>query len=252
MSGGVDSSVAAAMLLEQGHEVIGVTLRMWSPEQDKGGAIADLSKSGQDAGDVASKLGIPHYVLDVREEFSRCVVEKFAEEYHAGHTPNPCVVCNPNIKFGVLLDYAQEQLGAQKLATGHYARVEWDEHRERWRLLRGIDPLKDQGYVLYRLTQQDLGKICFPLGYHTKDEVRARAVELGFDVSERAESQDICFIPEGKYQDFLKEYAPDSVRPGAITDVQGNILGEHEGIAFYTVGQRRGLLSEIRGVYRRV
>lgn len=241
MSGGIDSSVAAAILQEQGCDVVGVTLRMWPPEREWEVDTADLSKNEQDARLVASKLGIPHYVLDVREEFSRCVVERFVEEYKAGHTPNPCVVCNPGIKFGVLLDYAQEQFGAEKLATGHYARIEWDDYRAKWKLLRGTDPNKDQGYVIYRLTQQDLGKICFPLGYHAKDEVRLRASELGIDVSEKSESQDICFIPEGKYQDFLRQYAPDAVRPGLITDMQGNTLGEHEGVAFYTVGQRRGL-----------
>ncbi|MCE5314346.1 MAG: tRNA 2-thiouridine(34) synthase MnmA [Armatimonadota bacterium] len=239
MSGGVDSSVVAAMLLDKGYEVIGVTMRMWSSEDEKIESIA--RQAGQDAARVASNLGIQHYVLDVRERFASCVMQNFIDEYSHGRTPNPCVVCNPKIKFGELLRYAQDELDADYIATGHYSRIEWDEPTAKWKLFKGLDRRKDQAYVLYRLSQSQLGKILMPLGYHTKNEVRAMADKLGLGLTERPESQDICFIPDGGYQDFLKKAAPELMRPGPIVDTSGKVLGEHEGIAFYTVGQRRGL-----------
>ena len=250
MSGGVDSSVTAAILIEQGYEVAGVTLRLWSENAAAGEESRPLapspprplalSASEKEAAGVASNLGIPHCVLDVREEITRCVIDNFIEEYRRGRTPNPCVRCNPAIKFGALLRYAEEELGASKLATGHYARIERDEAAGRWRLLRGVDPEKDQAYVLHRLAQAQLGKILMPMGYHTKDHTRSVARKLGLKVR-AAESQDVCFIPEGGYRRFLAETAPDLVRPGPIVDTSGKVIGEHKGIAFYTVGQRRGL-----------
>jgi len=237
MSGGVDSSVAAALLIEQGYEVTGLTLRMW-PEK---GSLEIPSRSEQDAGGVASKLGVPHHVVDVRERFARCVVGRFVSEYAQGRTPNPCVVCNPDVKFAALLDFARQEIGAESIATGHYARVERDERSGLFGLLRGVDVDKDQSYALYRLTQSRLGALTLPLGYYTKNEVRGMAVNLGLDVADREESQDICFVPDGSYRDFLKERAPELVRPGDIVDTRGRRLGGHEGIAFYTVGQRRGL-----------
>ncbi|MGC8862566.1 MAG: tRNA 2-thiouridine(34) synthase MnmA [Armatimonadota bacterium] len=234
MSGGIDSAVAAALLIEQGYQVIGVTLRLRQPE-----AGADIS-SEEEAARLASKLGIPHFVLDVREEFMRQVIQYFINEYRSGRTPNPCVRCNRGIKFGALLRYAEQELGASKLATGHYARIERDEHSGRWRLLRGLDPDKDQAYVLYRLAQAQLAKIITPLGYQTKDQTRAIARKLGLR-TRLAESQDICFVPHGSYRQFLANTAPDLVRPGLIIDTSGRVIGQHKGIAFYTVGQRRGL-----------
>ena len=248
MSGGVDSSVAAAMLVQQGYEVVGVTLRLWGPGpipnsqfQIPNSKFPIPNWPGEkEAAGVASNLGIPHFVLDVREEFSRCVIDNFIEEYRRGRTPNPCVRCNPAIKFGALLRYAEEELGADRLATGHYARIERDGAAGRWRLLRAAHSDKDQAYVLYRLTQAQLGKILMPLGYHTKDHTRALARKLGLKVRS-AESQDVCFIPEGGYRRFLAGMAPDLVKPGPIVDTSGQVMGEHKGIAFYTVGQRRGL-----------
>ncbi|MEN6357522.1 MAG: tRNA 2-thiouridine(34) synthase MnmA [Armatimonadota bacterium] len=239
MSGGIDSSIAAAMLLDNGYEVIGVTMRMWSSEDEALEKIARQAE--QDAGRVASYLGISHHVLDVRDEFAKCVVSNFIDEYRHGRTPNPCVVCNPKIKFGELLKYTQDELDADYIATGHYARIIWDEPTSKWKLLKGVDKTKDQAYVLYRLSQSQLGKILMPLGYHTKSEVRAMSDKLGLHLTERPESQDICFIPGGGYQDFLKKSVPELMRPGPIVDTSGKVLGEHEGIAFYTVGQRRGL-----------
>ena len=231
MSGGVDSSVAAAVLMEEGYDVVGVTLRL----------SAEAQGCEQDARGVASKLGIPHHVLDVRREFERCVVANFVEQYCVGRTPNPCVRCNEAIKFGALLRFAEDELGARWLATGHYARAQWDSGSGRWKLLRGVDRSKDQAYVLYRLNQTQLGKALFPLGGQTKVETRERAAALGLTPEERPESQDICFIPGGRYRDFLKRRVPELVRPGPIVDTSGRVLGEHQGIAFHTVGQRRGL-----------
>ncbi|MCE5324706.1 tRNA 2-thiouridine(34) synthase MnmA [bacterium] len=239
MSGGIDSSVAAAMLLDKGYEVIGVTMRMWSSDDETIEKIARQSE--QDASRVASNLGIRHHVLDVRNEFAGCVVRNFVDEYSRGRTPNPCVVCNPRIKFGELLKYTQDELDAEYVATGHYARIVWDASTSKWKLLKGVDRTKDQAYVLYRLNQSQLGKILMPLGYHTKKEVRAMADQLNLHLADRPESQDICFIPGGGYQDFLRKSAPELMQPGPIVDTSGKVLGEHEGIAFYTVGQRRGL-----------
>jgi tRNA-specific 2-thiouridylase len=251
MSGGVDSSVAAALMLDAGHEVVGVTMRLWSED---GAHESDAEAS---AAETAASLGIPHHVIDLRDEFRKCVVDQFVTEYARGRTPNPCVRCNAEIKFGSLLRYAQEALDADKLATGHYARIGQDHEpsgsglepptanrqpsTENYRLLRAIDRSKDQTYFLYRLTQDQLSRILFPLGGMTKSEVRSIAAHRGIKARERPESQDVCFIPEGPYTDFLIRLAPDLRRPGRIVDTAGKVLGTHNGIAFYTVGQRRGL-----------
>ncbi len=228
MSGGTDSSAAAALLLESGAQVIGVTLKLWP--------TAQLEQAPK----VAAHLGIPFYEIDLCSEFRQIVVENFIEEYCSGRTPNPCVICNPSIKFGMLLHYVKSQLKAEKLATGHYARVEFDERTRRWKLLRGVDKAKDQAYVLYRLRQDQLGNVVFPLGYHTKEYARAVVERLQLPVR-RSESQDICFVTDGDYREFLAKNAPELVEPGPILDTSGKTIGEHQGIAFYTVGQRRGL-----------
>lgn len=249
MSGGVDSSVAAALLAEQGYEVLGVTLRMWRQTPDDGADRGLTRKYEQDAADVATKLGIRYEVQDVTGKFAQCVVSRFVDEYRAGRTPNPCVKCNPEIKFASLLAYADSH-GAEYVVTGHYARIEREQAEETWRLLRGADRSKDQSYVLYRLTQRELPRILMPLGAMQKQEVRQMARELGISVYDKAESQDICFIPEGRYQDFLREFSPELVKPGPIVDTNGRQVGTHDGVAFFTVGQRRGLrLASGRRLY---
>jgi len=242
MSGGVDSSVAAALLIEAGWDVVGVTLRMW-----QAGDSGASTKCEQDAVQVASNLGVPHYVLDVSSDFERCVIDDFVAEYGMGRTPNPCVRCNQAVKFGVLVPYARRELGAEWVATGHYARSDYDAQTGQVRLLRGVDRSKDQSYVLYRLGQQLLPHVLFPIGGLTKSLVRSKAASAGMAVSQRAESQDICFVAEGGYQGFVAARAPELVRPGPIIDTSGRRLGEHRGIAFYTIGQRRGLGVPSRG-----
>lgn len=240
MSGGVDSSVAAALLLEEGCSVVGVTIRMWSvPATETESQLA--SRAEQDARAVASKLGIPHFVMDLRDDFAACVVKDFVDEYRLGRTPNPCVRCNPRIKFGAFLRQAAEQHGVQRIATGHYARIEWDEDTRRFRLLRGIDRAKDQSYVLYRLDQEQLSRTLMPAGRFTKEQIRGKAAALDLGLGDKDESQDICFIPGGRYQDFLARSVPELLKPGPIVDESGNVVGRHQGVAFYTVGQRRGL-----------
>lgn len=240
MSGGVDSSVAAGLLKEQGYDVIGVTMQIW-PKADapKVGGCCSLS-AVEDARRVAAKLGIPHYVMNFREPFARLVIDNFVEEYRRGHTPNPCVRCNQLVKFDLLLERARG-LGAEHIATGHYARVCYDDGRRRWLLKRGIDRSKDQSYALYTMTQEQLAHTLFPLGNIEKEETRRIAESLGLVVADKPESQDICFVPEIGYRNFLRAVAPDIVKKGPIMDTKGNVVGEHEGIAFYTVGQRRGL-----------
>ncbi len=241
MSGGVDSSVAAAMLKEQGHDVIGVNLRLYS----KANAEAyRLSKqcctldSMRDAEAVCRRIGVPFYALNMEREFSRDVVDYFVEEYVQGRTPNPCVACNAHIKFQHLLDRALA-LGADFLATGHYARVQHDGGRSR--LLTGVDGDKDQSYALYMLGPRELARTLLPIGEQTKSETRALAREYGLVTAGKAESQDICFIPDGDYRGFVKRRVPEAVAPGAILNTAGQELGRHDGVAFYTVGQRKGL-----------
>jgi len=237
MSGGVDSSTAAALLIEQGYEVIGVMMRLWS---DKG-PEANRCCSGEaieGARRVCEVLGIPFHLVDYGREFKSLVVDYFIREYAHGRTPNPCLACNRRIKFGLLLRYALD-MGADYLATGHYARVRRTDGE--YQLLKGVDPDKDQSYFLYMLGQRELAHLLLPLGEYTKKEVRAMAKRLNLPVAERAESQDLCFVSDGDYRRFLKKHAPEAVRPGPIVDKSGRVIGGHKGLPFYTIGQRGGL-----------
>jgi tRNA-specific 2-thiouridylase len=225
MSGGVDSTVAALLLKEQGHEVTGLTMINWNSE------VATR------AADVATVLDIPHIVVDLQEQFQEKVIDYFTTVYEKGQTPNPCVVCNRFIKFGSLLDYALD-MDFDKIATGHYARIEYDDSRKRYLLKKGKDLSKDQSYFLYQLDQKQLKHTLFPLGELTKPEIRNRARERKLAVAESKDSQEICFI-EGDYRDFFQGRL--QVEPGQVVDLQGNVLGEHRGLPFYTVGQRKGL-----------
>ncbi len=240
LSGGVDSSTAAALLVQQGYQVIGLTMRLWATRYR--GDLPDnrccSSAAVHDARRVCELLGIPFHLVDLEQEFKRHVVEYFCDSYALGHTPNPCLACNRHIKFRALLDLALE-LGAQRLATGHYARIR--EQNGQYQLLKGIDPQKDQSYVLYMLGQDHLPRLIFPLGEHTKQQVRAMAAEYGLPTADREESQDACFITDGDYRAFLAQHRPGTIRPGPILDQNGQVLGKHRGIAFYTVGQRQGL-----------
>jgi tRNA-specific 2-thiouridylase len=232
MSGGVDSSVAAALLAEQGHEVAGVSLRMW--EGEVGPRVCSDHRGAKD---IAAQLGIPHTLLDLRSQFVETVVKPFAREYLHGRTPNPCIACNRDYKFGSLLGWAREQ-GADFLATGHYARVIRDESASHASLFRGADSSKDQSYFLFSLSQDQLAHAMFPLGEMHKTEVRERARQLGLAAAERPESQDICF---GDYRRLVESYSDDEIRGGEVVDTSGRVLGRHDGIHRLTIGQRRGL-----------
>lgn len=246
MSGGVDSSVAAALLVEAGYDVIGITMNIWpsaktAEEAERFGGCCSLSAT-DDAKNVAYKLGIPHYTFDFREIFKQEVIEDFISEYRAGRTPNPCIRCNQFVKFQSLLHKARA-IGADFMATGHYARVEFDAKKSRYILRKGLYESKDQSYVLYVLTQDQLAHTLFPLGSMTKDETRKKAEELGLGlaIAKKPESQEICFVPDKNYPKFVTEYRPGPYRPGPIYDKQGNVLGTHKGIIHYTIGQRKGL-----------
>lgn len=235
MSGGVDSSVAAAVLKEQGYEVIGVTMHLWD------GADSELATMAKDAAIVANHLGIEHHVLDFREDFSKCVIDYFSKEYMSGRTPNPCIVCNRFLKFDAMLE-AAKTLGADKLATGHYAKVELDETTGRYLLRRGSSSEKDQTYVLYSLTQEQLSHVLMPLGaFENKEAVRAKALELGLPTANKPDSMEICFIPDKDYASFLKQRVGQLPPRGDFVDLDGNVLGQHKGIVHYTIGQRKGL-----------
>jgi tRNA-specific 2-thiouridylase len=240
MSGGVDSSVAAALLVERGYDVVGIMLRLWS-ETDNGNGPANrccAPDAQYDAERVAESLGIPFYLVNIASQFKRRVVDYFVAEYAEGRTPNPCVECNRRIRFDLLLRRALA-LDARCLATGHYARVR--RRGDRYQLQRGMDRHKDQSYVLHVLRQAQLAHICFPLGEYTKAQVREMARERGLPVAERRDSQDLCFVGDGDYRRFLAERAPEAVRPGPIRDSAGRLLGQHHGLPLYTVGQRKGL-----------
>lgn len=247
MSGGVDSTVAAHLLQEQGYDVTGATMRLWvdngvEPGVDRNGsrkACPEMEALDR-ARSAAEMLGIDHRVYDLREEFYRKVVCNFTGEYLQGKTPNPCVECNRTIKFGSLIELARRE-GFKLVASGHYARIVTDPATGHYKLFKGEDRGKDQSYMLYVLGQEQLSSLLLPLGKKVKREVRTIAKSLGLDVNNLEESQDICFIPGNDYQLFLERFSPRSVQPGAIVSTSGEILGRHRGIAFYTVGQRKGL-----------
>lgn len=243
MSGGVDSSVAAALLVEQGCEVIGLTMQLWPELGEEVAVRHDGCCSVEAAGDarrVADHLGIPYYVLNFRESFEARVILPFIQEYARGRTPNPCLECNRAVKFGDLLQRALA-LELDALATGHYARVAYDRDLGRWLLYKGVDPHKDQSYALYGLTQDQLSRVLFPLGHLRKQEVREIARSRNLPVADKQESQEICFVVEGDYRDFLSQRIPKAISPGPIVDLAGRRLGTHRGLPFYTVGQRQGL-----------
>ena len=241
MSGGVDSSVAAALLADQGYEVIGVMMRLWSEPDNGGAAPANRCCTPDqmaDARRVADRLDIPFYVIDVRDHFRRSIVQFFLDEHAAGRTPNPCVECNRQIRFTYLLERALA-LGADYLATGHYARVGRDAGG--FRLLRGVDAGKDQSYVLHMLGQAHLAQVLFPVGGYTKSEVRELARAYNLPVAAKQESQDLCFLKDNDYRGFLRRHGDAEPRPGMIVTADGRHLGQHAGLADYTIGQRKGL-----------
>lgn len=242
MSGGVDSSVVAGLLAREGHDCVGLTMQTWPASTHTGTKVRGCCSVREvlDAEQVAERLGLPHYVLNIRDDFEATVIDDFVREYAAGRTPNPCVRCNQHIKFALFLDRARA-LGAQRVATGHYARIAWHAESARWRLLRGRDRSKDQSYVLHTMTQDQLAHTLFPLGDLTKEETRALARDMGLRVAGKPDSVEICFLPQGNHAAFVARRAPDAVRPGPIVDLEGRVLGEHLGLAHYTVGQRRGL-----------
>ncbi len=247
MSGGVDSSVAAAVLREQGYYVIGLTMQLWDFERVGGNIFSETSccslETMYDARAVCQALNIPHYVIDVRDEFERLVIQNFESEYLKGRTPNPCILCNSKIKWQVLLHRAA-QLGCDYFATGHYARVRFDQTTNRYLLQRGIDSAKDQAYALWGLSQWQLSKTIFPLGELTKTQVRAIAERLNLKTKHKQESQEICFIPDNDYPRFLRQRNPArfaEIGEGSILNREGTVLGRHKGYPYYTIGQRRGL-----------
>ncbi|MDE3067323.1 MAG: tRNA 2-thiouridine(34) synthase MnmA [Verrucomicrobiota bacterium] len=261
MSGGVDSSATAALLLEQGYDVIGITLKLWP--QDCVNRAEDKCCGPQavtDARAVCHKLGIPYYLIDEAAEFQKHVIQYFADEYKAGHTPNPCVMCNQNLKFGRLIDRA-DQLGADFIATGHFARVEQplspsDRERVakpgegRYLLKRGRDLKKDQSYFLFSLRQDQLARALFPLGQKTKSDTREVARHCRLKTADKEESMEICFVPDNDYGGFLRQAGLAQRHRGEIVDLRGHLLGHHDGIEFYTIGQRRGLgITTPRPVY---
>jgi tRNA-specific 2-thiouridylase len=243
MSGGVDSSVAAALLAEQGHDVIGLSMQLYDASGADGRAsfgsccsIDDL----HDARRVAAAIDIPHYILNFEQQFTEHVVSNFVREYAAGRTPLPCAHCNSDLKFATLVERARG-FGADAVATGHYARVEHDATSGRFLLRRGVDPEKDQSYFLFSLTQDQLSRAVFPVGDRPKDEVREYARRRRLPVADKPDSQEICFIPDHDYAAFVAERVPAAAREGAIVDEQGRVLGSHGGIHRFTVGQRKGL-----------
>lgn len=241
MSGGVDSSVAAALLVDQGYDVTGVTMQLadWPLSEDRGPLGCCSSEAVEDARSVAGVLGIPHYVMNFKKPFKEKVIDYFCGEYLNGRTPNPCIACNMYIKFDLLLKNALS-LGFDFLATGHYARLQYDNLSNRYILSRAFDKKKDQSYVLYGFKQEQAGHLILPLGHLTKEEVRKIAAAKILPVARKAESQEICFVAND-YRDFLKKEAGELIEPGPFLDLQGREIGRHKGIACYTIGQRRGL-----------
>jgi tRNA-specific 2-thiouridylase len=244
MSGGVDSSVAAFLLQQAGCEVIGITLKMWSYEKTYYNKIHSQSDSDfiEEAQNLAKRLNIEHHIVDIQDDFARLIIQNFADEYFAGRTPNPCVLCNPSMKFGTLFHYA-EKLGCEKVATGHYLTLK--NENGRYFVSRGKDLAKDQSYVLWKMSQAQLSHCFFPLGELTKEEVKVKAQSFGIQcIAEKRESYDVCFIPNGDYRTFLQLQRPEAceaLRGGIICDKNGKWLGKHRGYPFYTIGQRKGL-----------
>lgn len=242
MSGGVDSSVAALLMKQAGHDVVGITLKLWDAPKDEPQrhtsccSIEDIT----DARRVADQIGIPFYVVNSKAQFREQVVDRFVQEYLVGRTPNPCAMCNDKVKFDFLFTKAFE-LGAYHIATGHYAKKEWDAEKGEWRLLKGQDDRKDQSYFLFSLGQKQLEHTLFPIGGMSKDEVRRIARDAGLKTSEKPDSQEICFVPSGDHGDFIAKYLKGQApQGGEFVNESGDVLGSHEGIHRYTVGQRRG------------
>jgi tRNA-specific 2-thiouridylase len=246
MSGGVDSSACAAMMVAEGYDCVGMTMRLWKGEEAEMQACSTQSCCGaesvEDARLVAEKLSIPYYAINFREEFWNQVVKVFAEEYFSGRTPSPCILCNEKLKFDTLYKKAVD-IGASKVCTGHYARIAFDEATQRWNLLRGKDRRKDQSYFLFSMTQEQLSKTLFPVGGMDKAQVRHIAAEADLITAKKPESMDICFIPDGDYAAFLDRHFPELAEKakGKIKHVNGQELGDHKGIHSVTIGQRKGL-----------
>ncbi|MPQ44778.1 tRNA 2-thiouridine(34) synthase MnmA [Clostridium tarantellae] len=249
MSGGVDSSVAAYLLKEQGYDVIGVTMQIWQEDkefEEREGGCCSLS-AVDDARRVANKLGIPFYVLNFRDSFKRNVIDYFVDEYVNGRTPNPCIACNKHLKFDELLRKAHG-IGADYVATGHYAKIE--KENDRYVLRRSDDGRKDQTYALYNMTQYQLEHTLMPCGVYTKDKIREIAKKIGLDVHNKKDSEEICFIPDNDHGKYILNSVPNKVKQGNFVDKNGNVLGKHKGIVYYTIGQRKGLgLSMGRPVF---
>lgn len=232
MSGGVDSSVAAYLLKEEGYEVLGVTMEMWNPDGGESESVRDAKK-------IAEELGIQHYVMNFQKEFKEAVIDNFIEEYRCGRTPNPCLVCNRKVKWEALMERGKE-LGAEYIATGHYAKI-LKLSNGRYAVANSETAVKDQTYVLYGLTQEQLAHTLMPVGNYEKEKIRKIAADLGLSVADKPDSQDICFIPDNDYAGFISRNSNVVFTPGNFVSTQGEILGQHKGIVHYTVGQRKGL-----------
>ena len=241
MSGGVDSSVAAIFLMEQGYEVIGATMKLWDLEDDEGQSKCCGDDSILDAKRVCDKLGIPHYTLNLKKEFKRCVIENFIEEYANARTPNPCIECNKYLKFNYFFRKAME-LGCDYIATGHYAKTEFSDKYNQVVLKKSNAGKKDQSYVLYNIPKEIINKVLFPLGqFENKEQIRKIAEQHDLLTAKKPDSQEICFIPDDDYAKFLSKNGRVESKPGKIVDNQGNVLGTHKGLIHYTIGQRKGL-----------
>ena len=239
LSGGVDSAVAAVLLKRQGFDVIAVTMRLLDRDPGPAGRGCCGLRAVRDARRVAARLGIPHFTIDFRTALEREVIADFIHEYARGRTPNPCIRCNDILKFQLLLNRLEE-MQVDRLATGHHARIRKND-RDAWELVRGSDPQKDQSYFLYRLTQEQLARVLMPIGEHTKREVRDIACSLELAVADKRDSQEICFTPDDDYVRFLRERCPETFEPGPVLDLDGTEIGRHDGIAAFTIGQRKGL-----------
>jgi tRNA-specific 2-thiouridylase len=247
LSGGVDSSVAAALLVKDGYEVVGATMRLWSAPGCEAENRCCTPETRDLASRLADQLNIPFHIIDASEQFRALVVQPFLDGYSKGYTPNPCIFCNRFLKWGYLLDFARS-IGADLIATGHYARI-FQNPNGKLALWRGVDASKDQSYFLSLLTQEHLAVTLFPLGNYHKKEVRQIAQALNLPSAEQPESQDLCFLGDWDYRDFLLEHVPQVANPGPIINRAGKVLGEHQGLAFYTIGQRKGLPSSTQPLF---